>query len=92
MDQLTDAMQNPYFSATMTLFLVLYGGLAKPDLPDFVVNLFDNALFRILVLFLIAFTASKNAQVAILVAVAFSLTMNFLSERKMAEGFMAYHR
>lgn len=90
LDNLTGLMNNPYFSASLTLFLVLYGGLAKPDLPDFVMNLFDNALFRVLVLFLIAFTASKNAQVAILVAVVFTITMNLVSERKMAEGFMAY--
>lgn len=90
MDRLTQALQNPYVSATLTLFLVLYGGLAKPDLPDFVMDLFDNALFRVLVLFLIAFTASKNAQVALLIAVGFTVTMNLLSERKMAEGFMAY--
>jgi len=90
MDIVTQYLQNPYVSATLTLFLVLYGALARPDLPDFVMDLFDNALFRMLVLYLIAYTASNNPQVAILVAVGFTLTMNLLSERKMAEGFMAY--
>lgn len=90
MDIVTQYLRNPYVSATLTLFLVLYGALARPDLPDFVMDLFDNALFRMLVLFLIAYTASNNPQVAILVAVGFTLTMNLLSERKMAEGFMAY--
>lgn len=89
-DQLTAQLNNPYVSATLTLFLVLYGGMAKPDLPDFVMDLFDNPLFRVAVLFLIAFTASKNAQVALVVAVVFTVTMNLVSERKMAEGFMAY--
>jgi hypothetical protein len=90
MDVVTQYLQNPYVSATLTLFLVLYGGLARPDLPDFVMDLFDNAIFRMLVLFLIAYTASNNPQIAIMVAVAFTLTMNLLSEKKMAEGFMAY--
>ena len=54
MDQVTNFLQNPYVSAGLTLFLVLYGGMAKPDLPDFVMDLFDNAIFRVLVLFLIA--------------------------------------
>tara|TARA_R100001163_G_C5068360_1_gene208491 strand:+ start:7248 stop:7523 length:276 start_codon:yes stop_codon:yes gene_type:complete len=90
MDTVTQYLQNPYVSATLTIFLVLYGALARPDLPDFVMDLFDNALFRMLVLFLIAYTASTNLQVAMLVAVGFTLTMNLLSERKMAEGFMAY--
>ena len=90
LDNLTDLMNNPYFSAGLTLFLVLYGGMAKPDLPDFVMDLFDNALFRVLVLFLIAFTSVRNSQVALVVAVVFTITMNLVSERKMAEGFMAY--
>ena len=91
MDQVTQVLQNPYFSAALTLFLVLYGAMACPDLPDAVVGFFDNAIFRVLVLFLIAFTASKNAQIALLVAVGFTLTMNLLSERKMVESFMAYN-
>lgn len=90
MDQLNNLMQNPYFSAALTLFLVLYGALARPDLPDYVMNLFENPFFRVLVLVLIAFTATKNLQVALISAVVFTLTMNLVSERKMAEGFMAY--
>jgi len=90
MDQVTDFLQNPYVSAPLTLFLILYGALARPDLPDFIMDLFDSAIFRMLILFLIAFTASKNPQIAIIVAVVFTLTMNLLSEKKMAEGFMAY--
>lgn len=91
MDTVTQVLQNQYVTAVLTLFLVLYGGLAKPDLPEFILDLFDSAVFRVLVLFLIAFTASRNYQVALLVAVGFTLTMNLLNERKMAEGFMAYH-
>lgn len=90
LDQFAMTLQNPYVAAPLTLFLVLYGGMAKPDLPDPILNLFDNAFFRVLVLFLIAFTATKNAQVALMVAVAFTVTMNLLSEKKMVEGFMAY--
>lgn len=87
-----DIMQNPYVSATLVLFLILYSALARPDLPDFIMNLFNNAIFRLLILFLIAYFAAKNVQVAILVAIGFTITMNLLSERKMAENFVAFHQ
>jgi len=88
-DRLNLALANPYVAAGLTLFLVLYGGMAKPTLPDFVADLFDNAVFRFLFLALIAFTATKNSQIALITALAFGITMNLLSERKTAEGFLA---
>ena len=91
-DNATDIMQNPYVSATLVLFLILYSSLARPDLPDFIMNLFNNAIFRMLILFLIAYLAAKNVQVAILVAIGFTVTMMLLSERKMAENFVAYQQ
>ena len=90
LENFSGAMNNPYVTATLTLFLILYETLARPDLPDWMMALFENPLFRVLVLFLIAFMASHNAQVAIIVAIVFTITMNLVSERKMAEGFMAY--
>jgi len=89
---MSDFMQNPYVSATLVLFLILYSSLARPDLPDFVMSLFNNAIFRMLMLFLIAYIAVANVQVAILVAIGFTITMMLLSERKMAENFVAFHR
>lgn len=88
-NQLQNALNNQYFSAALSLFLVLYAGLAKPQLPDVVSGLFDNALFRLVILFLVAYLSSRNAQVAILVAVAFVVSMNMLSEQRMTEGFLA---
>ena len=92
MENMSGFMQNPYVSATLVLFLILYSSLARPDLPDFIMNLFNNAIFRMLILFLIAYIAANNVQVAILVAIGFTVTMMLLSERKMAENFVAFNR
>lgn len=86
---LQTAIKNNYFSGALTVFLVLYGGLAKPQLPEFIAVMFDHALFRLTVLALIAYISTKDLQVALLVAVAFTITMNLLNEQKVAEGFMA---
>jgi hypothetical protein len=87
--QLNNLLANPYTASALTLFLVVYGGMAKPTLPDWVADLFDSAFFRFLFLGLIAFTATQNSQVALITALVFTLTMNLLSERKTAEAFMA---
>jgi hypothetical protein len=80
---------NSYLTAALTVFLILYGALAAPKLPAFIANLFNSAIFRLLCLFLIAWIASKNAQVAIIVAVVFTLVMSLLNTQQMAEGFVA---
>jgi len=90
LNQFAEVLQNQYVSGVLLIFLILYGGMAKPDLPAPIMNLFSNAFFRVFVLFLIAFVATKNVQVALMVAVAFTVTMNLVSEKKMAEGFVTY--
>lgn len=82
------AMANPILASTLTLLLILYGSLARADLPDYVMNLFENPFFRMLILFLIAFTASKDARISLIVSLVFLISMNLVSEKKMAENFM----
>lgn len=79
---------NTYLSAGVSLFLVLYAGMARPQLPGFMVALFDNAIFRVLVLSLVVFMGGNDAHLSLMVAVAFTVTMNLLNEQKIAEGFV----
>ena len=79
--------QNSYLVAALTIFVILYGTMAAPRLPKFIADLFDNALFRLFVLFLIAYLSVKNITVSIIVAVVFTLVLNFLNEQRMMEGF-----
>jgi len=84
---LTSALQNPYVSTGLVLFLALYGGMAAPQLPAEVLALFDNALFRLAVLFLVAYTGNRNSTVSLLTAVAFVVSMNALNQKKSEEAF-----
>jgi hypothetical protein len=79
---------NMYVNAALTLFLILYASLVRPQLPDFLMRLFDNPVFRLLFLAGIAFMATRNIQAALLVAVAFTVTMSLLQEQKIVEGFL----
>ena len=73
-------LDNPYAKNIIKMFLVLYAGLAAPRLPAFLANLFNNALFRIVVLFLIAYLGLKDTTIALLSAVAFTLSIIFLKK------------
>ena len=77
----------PYASPTASLFLLLYASLARPQLPEFIANLFSYALFRLLMLVLMVFMSGQNIQLSIMIAIVFTLSMNLLSEQKFAEGF-----
>ena len=73
-------LDNPYAKNILKVFLVLYAGLAAPTLPAFLAGLFNNALFRIVVLFLIAYLGLKDTSIALLSAVAFTLSIIFLKK------------
>lgn len=73
-------LDNPYAKNILKVFLVLYAGLAAPRLPAFLAGLFNNALFRIVVLFLIAYLGLKDTSIALLSAVAFTLSIIFLKK------------
>ena len=84
---LSTVFKNRYSSTLITLFLVLYSGLVAPKLPNFIVKLFDNPIFRILILSLIVYNGNKDPQFAIMIAVGFTVTMNMVSKQKIFEGF-----
>ena len=77
---LTALRANPYTSATINLFLVLYAGLAAPSLPASIASLFENGLFKLAILVAVSvLVQNNNLTTGILVAVGFVLSMNTLS-------------
>merc|ERR1712146_69420 len=79
--------ENEYTGTTLSVMLVLYGGLAAPKLPGFIKKLFENAIFRILILSLVAYGGNKNPKVAIVIAIAFIISMNYIRENDFVENF-----
>ena len=78
---------NVYVSTILSLFVVLYGSLAKPELPKIIEDLFKNAVFRVLFLALIMYRSNKEPQLSIMLAVGFTITMNLISEKQTRENF-----
>lgn len=81
------ALKNQYITGILTLGLILYASMARPGLPEGLVTLFDHGGFRFMFCALIVYVASKNIRVALIVALAFVVTMSVLNEQKIAEGF-----
>jgi hypothetical protein len=82
-----DITENKYVSTGITIGLGLYAALLGPNLPKFVKDLFTNTLFRILVLFLVVVRGNKDPQMAIMIAVAFVLTLDYIYVRDAKETF-----
>ena len=82
---LESLVEDKTFTMVASLVLTLYAGLAAPALPNSVILFFDTFAGKLLFLFLIGFTASRNIQVALMVALAFIITLHTLNKRKTEE-------
>jgi len=80
--------KNKTVSSVVGLFLVLYGGLAKPKLPGFIRSMFENPVFRVVILALIMYRGNKDPQLSLMLSVAFVMIMNKLNEEKIKEEFI----
>ena len=67
---------NKIVSTMLSTFLVLYGGLAKPNLPKFVRNLFNDSIFKLVILSLVVYSSNKDPKFAILIALVFVISLN----------------
>ena len=84
---LQEVFDNKYVSTAITVALGLYAALLGPNLPPFVKDLFKNTLFRILVLFLVVIRGNKDPKMAIMIAVAFVLTLDYIYVKDANEAF-----
>jgi len=78
LNNLIRKMDNEYVSGAVSLFLILYAGMAAPKLPERIARLFESTLFKILIFFLIAYIGQKKPTVAIIVAVAMVVSLQTL--------------
>lgn len=65
---------------TITLFLLLYVSLIGPNLPLFIQKLFNNTIFKIIILFIFIYINNNNIspKIAILLVIAYVLTLDYI--------------
>ena len=82
-------LKNEYVSTILGLFLVMYGGLAAPKLPPQIAKMFENPLFRLVIMVLIAYMSTKNQSIALVAAVGLVITFQTLNRIKADEAIMS---
>lgn len=80
-------LENQYVMGSVTLFIVLYGALVKPELPNFLKELMKNDIFRLFYIFLIAYIGNKNLILSIVIAFIFIVLFGLLNELEVQETF-----
>jgi hypothetical protein len=83
-------LDNTWVSGVLTLLIVLYASIAAPHLPASVAHLFNNALFQLLFLFLIAYLSVKDASIACVLAIAFVFSVNTMNNIGLKSQLKSY--
>ena len=81
-------LDNEYVSITLGVLLAVYGANAREPLPDFIMKLFKNPIFRVVFLSLLLVYKFENApSVSLTVAMIFVITMHFINSQEEVEAF-----
>lgn len=82
-----DFLDNKYFFAVFSILMLMYATQIRQPLPQFMMDLFQNPIFRVAILFLILVRGYKDIQFSLIVSVAFILIMNIVNEQLFKESF-----
>ena len=80
---LNRGLDNIYINTSIKVFLGLYAAFAAPKLPASIVNIMDNTLIRILIAFVIVLIATKDPSIALIVSVAFVITLQTANKHRL---------
>ena len=84
-------IKNSWLVAILTVFLVMYGPRLQPRLPNGLKALFNNALFRGIVLFLIIYISQKDIVSALVITIVFVVTINILHSHDIFNKILITH-
>ena len=86
---LNRALDNVYLNTAIKVFLILYAALAAPKFPPKLAFLMDNIFVRIGISFLIVFMAVRDPGIALMIAVAFIITLQTASKLRLMDGSLS---
>lgn len=89
--KLNKIVENKNSKVIAALLIGLYAAAVAPALPNNIILFFDTIVGKLLFIFMIAYMASKDIQVALMLAIAFVTTLSIINYRKIErfqlEGF-----
>ncbi len=68
----------------ITLFISIYVSVARPTLPNFVIKLFENPIFRLIIISYIVYRDNNNNDyvLSLFVASVFLITIHMINKQK----------
>lgn len=71
-------VENIWLVAVLGLFLAMYGPNLPFTLPNGIKNVFNNYIFRCVIIFLIVYLANKDFAAALVITIIFVVTLNII--------------
>jgi hypothetical protein len=87
---LNKSISNPVVYSFLAMFLAMYSPRLAPTLPSWMMNLFQNNIFRFMVLLLVVYLSSKDLQLSLLIVIAFVLIISIVNYQNTQETFRNY--
>lgn len=88
--QLDKVFSNEYLLLAAALFVAIYASRNRMQLPDWLMGLFKNDIFRVLFLsLLLMINFKKSPHVAVIVAIVFLITMKYINDHEINEKVAA---
>lgn len=79
---------NEYLWAIISIIVAIYVAKERMQLPEWIMNLFKNDMFRLVILFLVPFIGTRaSPHVALIVALLFIVTFDYVLKQNTKEHF-----
>jgi hypothetical protein len=77
--------ENKLVLPILSLILGIYAALARPKLPKFIERLFENPVFRLVMISYIIYRGNNDPQLSLMIAAAFLITMHMINKQKVTK-------
>lgn len=84
-DKLGWMHENKYVLPFVIAFLGMYGALARPKIPSYIEKLFQNTIFRLVVISYVIYRGNSDPQLSLTIVAVFLLIMHSIN-KKSIEG------
>ena len=76
-------IENKYIFPILTLIVSIYFVQARPKLPTYIEKIFENMIFRFVVIAYIIYRGNDDPAMAIMISVGFLFVMHYLNRMKL---------
>lgn len=84
--------KSPILYGLIAMFLAVYGPRLHPALPASVRNLFNNSIFRFIVIVIIIYISSRDLYISLIIAIGFLVVISLANMIDIRENFMIYNQ